>query len=79
MEQIALSSAVRPLAEYVAELGDDVLVVTKRHRPVLAVVPLKGVDRESLALSGNAEFMRLVSQARARFANGRKLSLESLR
>lgn len=79
MEHMTLSSAVRPLAEYVEALGDDVLVLTKRRRPVVAVVPLKNVDRETLALSCNPEFLRIVADARARFAAGRKLSLDEVK
>ena len=79
MGHMTLSSAIRPLAEYVEELGEDVLVLTKRRRPVVAVVPLKNVDRETLALSCNAEFLRMVADARARFAAGRKLSLDEVK
>ncbi|MBM3219938.1 MAG: hypothetical protein FJZ38_14895 [Candidatus Rokubacteria bacterium] len=79
MEQMTLSSAVRPLAEYVAELGEDVVVLTKRRRPVLALVPLRGVDRETLALSCNADFMRMLARSRARFAAGKRLSLDEMK
>jgi hypothetical protein len=79
VEHMTLSAAVRPLGDYVRELGDEVLVLTKRRRPVVAVIPLKNVDRETLALSCNAEFLQIVAEARARFSAGRKLSLDEVK
>jgi len=48
VKTIRLSSASRPLTSYAAEFRNEVLVLTERNRPVAAVVPLKGIDRESL-------------------------------
>ncbi len=79
MKTIKLSRASRPLTEYAAELGDEVLVLTDRHRPVAAVVPLKGVDRESLALSGHPEFLDLIARARAEVQRGQTLTLDEMR
>ena len=79
MKRINLSSADRSLAEYAADLGDEIVLLTKRNRAVAAIVPLKNVDRESLALSHHPEFLELIAQSRAEFAAGRKLSLEEMR
>ncbi|HUE84606.1 MAG TPA: hypothetical protein VMO26_00865, partial [Vicinamibacterales bacterium] len=79
MKKINLSSADRPLAEYAADLGDEIVLLTKRNRAVAAIVPLKNVDRESLALSHHPEFLELIAQSRAEFAAGRKLSLDEMR
>ena len=37
---------------------------------------MKAVEREVLRLGRNPEFRRIIAEARARFAAGRKLSLE---
>ncbi len=79
MKRINLSSADRPLAEYAAALRDEIVLLTKRNRAVAAIVPLKNVDRESLALSHHPEFLELIAQSRADFAAGRKLSLDEMR
>jgi antitoxin (DNA-binding transcriptional repressor) of toxin-antitoxin stability system len=79
VKRINLSSADRPLAEYAADLGDEIVLLTRRNRAVAAIVPLKNVDRESLALSHHPEFLELIAQSRAEFAAGRKLSLEEMR
>jgi hypothetical protein len=51
VKRLKLSSAVRPLADYIADFGDETVVLTEGNRAVAAIVPLKNVDRESLALS----------------------------
>lgn len=80
MKIIEMSSARRPLAEYAADLGDEIILVTDhRKRPVAAVVPLKNVDRESIALSTNPEFLRIVQRSRSALAEGRTLTLTQMR
>ena len=79
MKRINLSSADRPLAEYAADVRDEIVLLTKRNRAVAAIVPLKNVDRESLALSHHPEFLELIAQSRGEFAAGRKLSLDEMR
>ena len=79
MKRINLSAADRPLAEYAANLRDEIVLLTRRNRAVAAIVPLKNVDRESLALSHHPEFLELIAQSRADFAAGRKLSLHEMR
>jgi antitoxin (DNA-binding transcriptional repressor) of toxin-antitoxin stability system len=79
MKTMPLARASRPLAEYAAELKDEIVVVTKGKRAVAALVPLKNVDRESLTLSTHPEFLVLVRKARAEIAAGRVLSLGQMR
>jgi antitoxin (DNA-binding transcriptional repressor) of toxin-antitoxin stability system len=79
VKRINLSSADRPLAQYAAELRDEIVLLTKRNRAVAAIVPLKNVDRESLTLSHHPEFLELIAQSRAEFAAGRRLSLDEMR
>jgi antitoxin (DNA-binding transcriptional repressor) of toxin-antitoxin stability system len=79
MRTIQLSQASRPLAEYADELDGEIVVLMKRNRPVAAIVPLRNVDRESLSLSTNPKFLKLIQRSRADFAAGRKRSLEEVR
>lgn len=71
MKSINLASAHRPLAEYAADLGDEILVLTKGDRAVAAIVPLKNIDRESPVLSQHPEFLAIIAQSRAELAAGR--------
>lgn len=79
MKRLRLSLAVRPLAEYVADFRDETLVLTEGNRAVAAIVPLKNVDRESLALSQHPEFLELIARSRAEFAAGRTVSLGEMK
>ena len=67
------------LAEYATELADDIVVVTDGNRPLAALVPLKNVHRESLALSTHPEFMKLVKRSRKEFDLGKTVSLDEMR
>lgn len=79
MRTIKLSEASRSLAEYAEELDDEIVVLMKKSRPVAAIIPLRNVDRESLSLSTNRQFLRLIQRSRADFAAGRKHSLQEVR
>ena len=79
MRKIKLSQATRPLAEYAADLGDEIVILTAGNKPVAAIVPIKETDRESLELSGHPEFLRLVERSRGEFREGRTLSLEEMK
>ncbi len=79
MKTITLASASRSLAEYAKELDDQIVLVTDRNRPVAAVVPLRNVDRESLALSSHPEFLKIIAKSRRQFAAGKTLSLEEMK
>ena len=79
MKTIPISKASRPLAEYARALNDDIIVVTDTHGPVAAIVPLKAVDQESLALSAHPEFLELIRRSRAQFRTRRTLSLDEMK
>jgi len=71
--------SLKPLSEYTKELGVDILVFTSNKQPVAAMVPLKNVDMESLALSYHPDFMELIEKARAEVKAGKTLSLEEMK
>jgi len=79
VKTMKLSSASRPLAEYARELGDEIMVLTDANKPVAAIIPLKSVDREALALSAHPEFLELIERSREQFRAGRTLSLEEIK
>ena len=79
MKKLKVSSARRPLADYVADLRGETVFLTEGNRAVAAIVPLKNVDRESLALSQHPEFLELIARSRADFAVGRTISLGEMK
>jgi hypothetical protein len=79
VKKLRLSSAVRPLAEYVADLKNDTVVLTEGNRAVAALIPLKNVDRESMTLSQHPEFLELIARSRAEFDAGRTITLDEMK
>jgi antitoxin (DNA-binding transcriptional repressor) of toxin-antitoxin stability system len=65
MKVIEQQDATRPLAEYAAEIKGGTVVVTDHGRPVAALVPLENADLETVELSTNPHFMRLIERSRA--------------
>jgi hypothetical protein len=57
---------------------EETLVFTKKKRPVAALVSLRKVDRESLALSTNPQFLKIIETARKEVRAGKTISLEAL-
>lgn len=55
------------------------MVATECNTPVAALMPLKHVDRESLAMSTHPEFLDLIARARRELAAGKTLSLEEMK
>ena len=49
-----------------------------KKRPVAALVSLRKVDRESLALSTNPEFLKIIETSRKEIRAGKTTPLEAL-
>ncbi len=58
--------------------AEETLVFTKKKRPVAALVSLRKVDRESLSLSTNPAFLKIIETARKEIRSGKTTSLEEL-
>jgi prevent-host-death family protein len=79
MKSVAITDANRALADYAREAQHETLVVTRRGKPMAAVVPIRGVDLESLAVATNPDFIALIARARARFKETGGFSLEEMK
>lgn len=78
MKTLELSAASKSLAEYAKKL-EGAVVLTRRNKPVAALVSLKNIDRESLSLSSHPEFLEIIARARGEFAAGKKISLGEMK
>ncbi|MFQ5343027.1 MAG: hypothetical protein ACE5F6_15925 [Anaerolineae bacterium] len=80
MKTLEIDMASEPLSTYAKELvAGEILVLTANEEPVAAVVSLRHVDPEPLALSTSPEFLELIESARQEFKSGRKLSLSEMK
>lgn len=68
------------LADYGRKTGDETWVLTRRGRPVAAVVPIRrALDFESFSLSHNADFIEIINRSWAGYKAKGGLSLEDVR
>lgn len=78
MKAMKLSKELQSFLEVAETTEEETLVFTEKKRPVAALVSLRKVDRESLALSTNPEFLRIIETARKEIRAGKTTSLEAL-
>ena len=79
MKRIEISAASKPLSEYAGELGDEIVILTSGDHAVAALVPLKNIDEESLALSTDQKFLDIIERSRAEIRAGKTISLEEMK
>lgn len=79
MRTVEIGEAKGSLSDYAREAQREALVVTRRGKPVAAVVPIRGMDMETLSLSTNPDFIALIERSRARHKAGGGISLEEVR
>ena len=79
MKTLELSNASKTLADYTAELDSESIVITSNEKPVAALVSLKGMDRESVALSLSPEFAKIIGRARSEAKTGKVVSLQQIK
>lgn len=78
MKAIKLPKQVAPFLAAAETAETETLVFTEKKRPVAALVSLRNVDRESLALSTNPQFLGIIEKARKEIRAGKTVSFESV-
>ena len=78
MKAMKLPKELESFLEVAETVEEETLVFTRKKRPVAALVSLRKVDRESLALSTNPQFLKIIDTARKEVRAGRTTSLEAL-
>jgi PHD/YefM family antitoxin component YafN of YafNO toxin-antitoxin module len=78
MKAMKLPKELQSFLDVAETAEEETLVFTKKKRPVAALVSLTKVDRESLALSTNPQFLRIIEAARKEIRTGKTVSLEAL-
>ena len=69
MKTIDISKATGKLRDYAENARSEVVIVTRRGKPVAAVVGVEEFDLESLSLSTNPQFAQIIASARQRLEN----------
>jgi prevent-host-death family protein len=79
VKTVDMAEATEALSTYARKVRREPLVVTRRGKPVLALMPLSDADRESLAVSTNPKFIAIMERSRARCKPGQGISTEEMR
>ena len=78
MKAIKLPKDLERVLKAAESSKEEAVVFTQRKKPVAALVSLRNVDRECLALGTNPEFARIIESARREVREGRTVSLAQL-
>jgi PHD/YefM family antitoxin component YafN of YafNO toxin-antitoxin module len=79
MKKVELAKASAPLSEYALESERHPIVVVRRGKPFAAVIPLRNVDAETVALSTNRKFLGIIEKSRARLKKQGGISAKEMR
>ncbi len=76
---IDIEEAVEPLADYIDQADEGLVVVTEAGRPVAVVMAVENVDLETISLSTNPEFIAIIEQSRDRAKAEGTVSLDEVK
>ncbi len=66
MKTLEMTKATASLAEYAREVRKEPVIVTRKGKPVAALVAVENADLETVALSVDARFLALIERSRTR-------------
>ena len=78
MKAMKLPKELHSLLEVAESADAETLIFTEKKRPVAALVSLRKIDRETLALSTNPHFLRIIEASRREVQAGKTTSLEAI-
>jgi PHD/YefM family antitoxin component YafN of YafNO toxin-antitoxin module len=78
MKAMKLPKELQSFLDVAESAEEETLVFTKKKRPVAALISLRKVDRESLTLSTNPQFLKIIESSRKQVREGKTISLEAL-
>lgn len=79
MKKLELTKATSSLAEYTRDLNGETMVVTKKGRPIAALISLENTDWETISLSTNPKFLAILRRSHERYLKEGGITTEELR
>ncbi len=79
MKTLELKKAKGSLATYARALGDEPMAVVENGKPVMVLLPVEGVDLETVSMSLNPRFIAILQRSRASCRPGEGISSEEMR
>lgn len=68
-----------PLAEYTTGVKKEPVIVTRKGKPIVALVSIENADLETVSLSTNRKFLKLIERSRARQRREGGISSDEMR
>ena len=66
MKTLDMTHATGPLADYARDVSKEPMILTRRGKPVAALVAVKNADLETAGLSVNPRFLAIIERSRVR-------------
>ena len=79
MTRVEIEAATASLSEYTRRMRREPVVVTRRGRPIAALMPLSEADWEDLVVGNHPAFMKLMKRSRVRYKPGTGVPLAEIR
>lgn len=79
MRVVEKSKATAPLADYTTRVKEEPVIVTRKGKPIAALVSLENADLETVALSTNRKFLALIERSRTRHRTEGGISSNEMR
>ncbi|MBI3797106.1 MAG: type II toxin-antitoxin system prevent-host-death family antitoxin [Deltaproteobacteria bacterium] len=79
MRVIEKTEATASLAEYTTGVKEDPVIVTSKGKPIAALVSIENTDLETVSLSTNRKFLKLIERSRARQRTEGGISSDEMR
>jgi hypothetical protein len=79
MKKIDVSQAMNSLGQYARELEQEPLVLTDGGHAIAALLPIDDADLDSVTLSLDPKFQRMIEGARTEHRNGASKSAAEVR
>jgi len=79
MKTIEVAKATLPLSDYTKKVKREPVIVTKKGKPVAALVCITNVDIETVSLGSNPKFIAIIERSRVRQKAEGGISTEEMR
>jgi len=79
MKTLEMSQATGELSSYAGQVRKEPVIVTRRGKPVMALVSIENADLETVSLSTDPRFIALIERSRALYKPGTGIPLEEIR
>jgi antitoxin (DNA-binding transcriptional repressor) of toxin-antitoxin stability system len=79
MRTFEISKAKKSLATFSREIKREPVIVTRRGKPIAALVAIQNADMETVSLSNNPKFLVLIARSRRRHKTNGGIPPEEMR